>query len=107
MLAAGETVTATIVTPAPRDGFGDPVGSPEPEATVDGCLFAPGASAEANEAANQVDSDAVLYMPNTAAAATVTAPCRIRVGGLLHEVVGTPAAWGTFGIAVTLRRVTG
>lgn len=101
--SAGDVETVTVVRPARRTKFGDESGPPT-EFAVDGCLFAPGPSAELHDAANQVSTDGTVYAP---AGTDVVATDRMRVRGALYQVVGDPQVWNTAGVVVVLRRVTG
>lgn len=101
--AAGDVETVTVVRPGSRDKFGDETG-PAVELAIAGCLFAPGPSAELHDAANQVDTDGTVYAP---AGSDVRATDRLRIRGVLHQVVGDPQVWGAAGVVVVVRHVTG
>ena len=102
-MIGGEEVT--IVRPAPRDKFGDPVAGSAAETTSPGWLVAPGGSAELNDAQNSVDSDVDLYRWGSFDE-DVRPPYQIRVRGKLYEVVGEPAVW-RLGTVIRLRKFTG
>lgn len=103
-MPSGDTETVTVVRPTGRDRFGDPKPGTATEFDVPGCLFAPGPSTEYALAANQVDTDATIYAPPGTA---VLATDRIRARGDLYSVVGMPQVWGSFGVVIVLRLVTG
>jgi hypothetical protein len=103
-MVGGEQIV--IVRPAPVDKFGDPAGGSSTEIVSDGWLFAPGASSELNENANSVDTDAELYRIGSPGEENILPSDRVRVRGLLFEVIGEPAIW-RLGTVVRLRRFTG
>lgn len=105
MFIAGDVETVTRLRPPPRDAFGDQVGSVA-ELAVPGCLVAPGGSAEIGEGdgSRQVDTNATVYAPHGTQVASTD---RLRVRGEVYEVVGAPQQWGTSGVVISLRRVTG
>lgn len=98
-----ERETVTVVRPGGRSPFGDDTGTAV-EFDVEGCLFAPGPSAEPGFANNQVETDGTIYAP---AGVLVRPTDRIRVRGLLYSVVGEPMDWGRSGVVIVLRRQTG
>lgn len=100
------TVEVTRVVPAARDEFGDPVGVASPPHTIEGCLLAPGGSAESQNRGDVVASDWDLYAPE---GADIIATDRVRVAavGVTAEVHGDPKWWPGGGVVVALRRVTG
>lgn len=101
-MATRETVT--VVRPPAKGRFGDPVPGTAAEIPVEGCLFAPGPSGENLDGANQVDATGTVFAP----AGTVVRPSdRLRVRGELYEVAGKPMDWGTSGVQIPLRQVTG
>lgn len=104
MTGAGDTETVTIIRPTGRDPFGDPLPGTAEEIVLPGCLFAPGPSDEPGFPTQQVDTDATLYGPP---GADVRPADKIRVRGDVYNVVGKPAVWGSFGVVVRLRQVTG
>ncbi len=101
---AGERETVTILRPPGRDRFGDPLPGATEEIDVEGCLFAPGPSKELGPAANTVDTDATVYAPPET---VVESTDRIRVRGDVYGVVGKPQDWGSAGVVIVLRQVTG
>lgn len=104
-MVGGEDIT--IVVPAPRDKFGDPVpGATTTETVSSGWLFAPGGSSELLTGQNSVDFDAQLYRLGSPGAEVIRPGYQIRVRGQLFEVVGEPAVW-RIGTVVGLRRFTG
>lgn len=104
MTAAGDTETVTVIVPPGRDRFGDPLSGSGTETPVAGCLIAPGRSAEDTFGSHQVDTDLTVYAP---AGTVVASTDRVRVRGLVYGVVGEAQVWGTSGVVVALRRVTG
>lgn len=104
MAGAGDTETVTVVRPTGRDQFGDPLPGVVTQFDVDGCLIAPGPSTEVYDAANTVDTDATIYAPP---GADFQATDRVLVRGDLYSVVGKPQVWGSAGVVVVLRLVTG
>jgi hypothetical protein len=103
-MVGGEDIT--IVRPAPLDKFGDPIPGGEPiETTSTGWLVAPGSSTELHEGQESVDSDMDLYRMG-AFGEDIVPTDRIRVRGLLYEVVGEPAVW-RLGTVIRLRKFTG
>ncbi len=101
---AGQTETVTRLRPQPRNTFGDPAGPPV-EASVGGCLFAPGRTEEdGTPAANQEQADAVLYCP---AGTDARSDDRWRVRGDEYITVGKPPVWAAAGVQVFLRLHTG
>lgn len=104
MAGAGDTETVVVIRPTGRDQFGDPNPGTPAEFDLPGCLFAPGSTGEDNLAANQVRTDGTVYAPP---GSDVLATDRMRVRGEVYEVVGHPQVWGTSGVVVPLRRITG
>lgn len=104
MAGAGDTETVTVLRPPGRDAFGDPLPGEPAEFTVPGCLFAPGPSREVGFAANQVDTDGTVYAPPGTA---IEPADKVMVRGDTFTVVGEPQVWGSFGVVIVLRRVTG
>ncbi len=94
---AGETVT--VIRPSAADAFGDRSGSTE--FTVDGCLFAPGPSAEMGVGSAGTDTDATIYAP---AGVDVRSTDRIRARDRTYTVVGVPQDWGSAGVVIVLRQ---
>lgn len=94
-----------MLRPPGRDPFGDPLPGSIVEFDVAGCLVAPGPSRELGLGANQTDSDATVYAPP---GVDIRATDRIRVAaGTEYAVVGEPQDWGSSGVVVVLRSVTG
>lgn len=101
-----ERETVTVVRPAGRSPFGDDTGVAT-QFLIEGCLFAPGPSAEPGFASNQVDTDGTVYAPGGPPATGVLPTDRILVRGRLYSVVGEPMDWGHPGVVIVLRRQTG
>lgn len=104
-MAGGESIV--IVRPAPLDKFGDPI--PDTEATEvesQGWLVAPGSSSELHDGQQSVESDMDLYRLGGGFDEDVQPTDRVRVRGLLYEVVGEPAVW-SLGTVIRLRKFTG
>lgn len=93
-----------MIRPTGRDAFGDPLTGSPTEFDIEGCLFAPGPSHEMQAAANQVDTDGTVYAP---AGSDVLATDRMRIRGDVYSVVGKPQDWGSFGLVIAVRLVTG
>lgn len=104
MAGAGDTETVQVIRPPGRDRFGDPLPDAETEFDLPGCLFAPGPSRELGFGTNQVDTDGTVYAPP---GSDVRETDQMRVRGRIFNVVGQPQVWGTSGVVVALRRVTG
>jgi hypothetical protein len=103
-MVGGEDIV--IVRPAPLDKFGDPIpDTAATEATSSGWLVAPGSSVELHDGQESVDSDMDLYRMG-GFTDSVLPTDRIRVRGLLYEVVGEPAVW-RLGTVIRLRKFTG
>lgn len=103
-MVGGEDIV--IVRPAPVDKFGDPIPDAEAvETSSGGWLVAPGSSSELLDGQNSVDSDMDLYRTG-AFDEDIVPTDRIRVRGLLYEVVGEPAVW-RLGTVIRLRKFTG
>lgn len=99
-----DTETITVVRPAGKDPFGDPLPDPDVEFDVTGCLFAPGNSQELLVGQNTVVADAAVYGP---AGVDVKATDKVRVRGDLYDVFGQPQFWGSAGTVIPLKRATG
>lgn len=99
-----DTETVTVVRPTGRDKFGDPLPGSPTEFDVGGCLFAPGNTKELANGSNVVEAEANIYGP---AGMDVKATDKLRVRGLLYEVMGQPQFWGSTGTVVPVRRTTG
>lgn len=104
MAGAGDTETVTVIRPPGRDNFGDPLPGSATEFAVDGCLFAPGPSQEPGFAANTIDTDGTIYAPP---GADFLATDKVRIRGDVYTVVGKPQVWGSSGVVVAVRLVTG
>lgn len=104
MAGAGDTETVQVIRPPGRDRFGDPLPTAATEFDLPGCLFAPGPSVEPGFAANTVDTDGTVYAPT---GSDVRATDKIRIRGDVYQVVGKPQVWGTSGVVVAVRQVTG
>lgn len=104
MAGAGDTETVTVIRPPGRDRFGDQMAGTPAEFDVPGCLFAPGPSREPGFADNQVDTDGTVYAPT---GSDFAATDKVRIRGDVYTVVGKPQVWGTFGVVVAVRLVTG
>ncbi len=96
----------TIVRPPARAKFGDPAPGVSVEVALDGVMVAPGSSGEDHNRANAIDTDVTLYAQGNTATGVLPTD-RIRVRGLLFEVVGEPAVWAGFGTVIQLRRYAG
>lgn len=103
-MAGGEDIV--IVRPAPLDKYGDPI--PDVEATEvvsQGWQVAPGSSSELHDGQQSVESDVDLYRMG-GFDEDIRPTDRVRVRGLLYEVVGEPAVW-RLGTVIRLRKFTG
>ncbi|MFG3710888.1 hypothetical protein [Micromonospora sp. NPDC047730] len=103
-MASGDQITVEVIRPPAKDTFGDPLPGPPDDFLIPGCLFAPGPSAEIVDGANQVRTDGTVYAP---AGADVRPDDKVKVRGVIYEVVGRPQDWGRAGVVVVLREVTG
>lgn len=103
-MAAGDAETVTVVRPPGKDAFGDPLPGVATEFDVQGCLFAPGPSREPGFASNQIDTDGTIYGPP---GMDVRATDLVRIRDEMYSVVGKPQVWGTSGVVVAVRQVTG
>lgn len=104
MAGAGDNETFTVIRPPGRDVYGDPLTGSTTEFELPGCLFAPGPSREVGFAANMVDTDGTVYAPP---GSDVRATDQMRIRGDLYKVVGQPQVWGSSGVVIAVRRVTG
>jgi hypothetical protein len=111
---ADDVETLTVVRRPPRNNFGDIAAGATTEYTLPGCQFAPGPSGEVNFQMQQVRVDATVYAPpghgdgvTTMAGADVLATDQIRARGDLYDVSGKPQDWGSSGVVIPLRLVTG
>lgn len=85
--------TITVVYAAPRDADGDPTG-PAAEVDISGCYVQPdpSGSAETLGTGDTVTTRLRVFGPP---GADIPADAQIRWRGVLHQVDGRPAAWGT------------
>lgn len=104
MTAGGNVETVVIVRPPGKDKFGDPLPGEPARIPVQGCLFAPGPSVENLAGANQVEADGTVYAPP---GTDVRPTDQVLVRGDLYEVDGKPRDWGTSGVVIVLKLVTG
>lgn len=113
MFPHGELVEVLTAGQVVDPYSGEPVVSWDAPTTVQvpGCGVEPRPSSEPTaDARNSVVSGFTLYLPPDVA---VTAGSRVRVRGLVHEVLGEPAAWRSpysgwaAGVVVQTRRVEG
>lgn len=106
MSAAGDTETVVIVAGPGRDDYGQRTVGAAVETPVDGCMVAPAGSAETGgQWAATVASMWTVYLPD--GAPTPTAEDRVRVRGVLCQVVGDAQVWPGSGSVVTCRSTTG
>ena len=99
----GNTEPITIITPAGRDPYGDPLPGGA-QTVVEGCLFAPGMSTEMDINASHLVADGIVFAPP---GTTVTATDQVLVRGLLYEVAAAPRVWLDALVEIPVRRVTG
>jgi hypothetical protein len=92
------------VHPPHTDPHGDPLPGTGSETTVEDCLFAPGASRELLDNANQVRADGTVFAPP---GTRVDAHDQVRIRGLLYDVAGTPREWLGAVVEIPVRRTTG
>ena len=106
MFAAGDTETITRLRPPGLDLMGDALPGTAGELDIPGCLFAPGGSSESapGENAAQVTSFGTVYAP---AGTDITNTDQLRIRGHVFDITGTPQSWGTTGLVVEVRRITG
>jgi hypothetical protein len=111
---AGDVETFTVVRRPARTNFGDIAAGTTVEYSLPGCRFAPGPSTEVTFQAQQVRVDATVYAPaghgdgaTTLGGADVLATDQVRARGDLYDVVGRPQDWGSSGVVIPLRLVTG
>lgn len=114
-LPQGDTVTIIRPGPATQDSYGNDAPGPPTETPIPGCGVAPrdstgSAANEITDARDTVISGLTLYAPY---GTDVRATDKIRVGGVLYEVVGLPGSFrspftGSTGpVVVALELVTG
>lgn len=113
MFPRGETVEVLTAGEVVDPYSGEPVVSWDDPTTVQvaGCGVEPRPSTEpVQDARNAVVSGFTLYLPADVA---VSAGSRVRVRGLVHEVLGEPAVWRSPitgwapGVVVQTQRVEG
>lgn len=106
-MAGGDQITVDVIRPPAKDGFGDPLPGTGITFPIPGCLFAPGPSIENLDAANQVQTDGTVYAPPGAPSVNVRPDDQMRVRGDVYQVFGKPQDWGSAGVVILLRLVTG
>ncbi|MCW2870890.1 hypothetical protein [Actinacidiphila oryziradicis] len=79
----------TIVRPAGKDAFGDPLAGAV-ETDVAGCFVQPRTSSERTDMQDQVITGAVVFM---AAGTDVLATDKVRFNGVVYQVDGEPRRW--------------
>ena len=115
MTFAGTIETIVVERPPGRDNFGDPLPDAPLFFEVPNCLWAPGATSENLDGANQVVADGNVYAP---AGTVVYATDRVRRGarlvdgvlvepGDVYEVAGKPQDWSNAGVVIPVRQVNG
>lgn len=108
----GETAYVLAHLDGAEDSHGNPVDSwaAEPGVAIKGCGFAPGGSTESGDNRTVIATNPQLFCPP---GASITAKDRVKVRGLVFEVVGDPADWKhpmtgwDPGVVVNLERVAG
>lgn len=97
-----ETVTRQRSTGTVTDGHGNtiPDWTAPAEVAIDGCLIAPGNTAEDQAQGDAVTSGFTIYAPPTV---DVTALDRLIVRGTAYQVYGEPAAWPAGTVIVVTR----
>lgn len=104
--------TVVIVREPKRDGFGNRPAGAILRWSVPGWMFAPGPSQEMGLGGAQVETDGTLYGP-AAAAINAIVPGgikptdKVEVRGDTYAVVGRVQDWGSSGVVVVLKLVTG
>ncbi|GAA3750872.1 hypothetical protein [Micromonospora maritima] len=106
-MAGTDQITVQVIRPPRRDGFGDPLPGSGDTFEIPGCLFAPGPTTEVLDGANQVLTDGAIYAPPGAPSTDVKAGDKVRVRADLYEVDGKPQDWGSAGVVILLRLITG
>jgi hypothetical protein len=104
VFGAGDTEAVVIVHPPQRDGQGDPIPGTGSQVVVPDCLFAPGASREMQDNANQVQADGTVFAPP---GTPVDAHDQVRIRGQLYDVAGQPREWLNALTEIPVRRTTG
>lgn len=114
-LPQGDTVTIVRPGPATEDAYGNDVPGPPTEIPIAGCGVAPrdstgSAANEMTDARDTVISGLTLYAPY---GTDVRATDKVRIGGIMYEVIGLPGSFrspfsGSTGpVVVALELVTG
>lgn len=105
-----ETVTRIRATDSgSTDAFNQPVPGTPTETDIEGALFAPGGSVEPNlPGAYPVVTSPTLYWRNEWP--DITAADKVRVRGVVYDVIGDPQEWigdglAPGGLVVELRKV--
>lgn len=101
---AADIITITVIRSPGRDRFGDPKPGPDIRFDIPGCRYAPGATNEFLDGANQLNVHGQIYAPPDV---DVVHTDQIVVRGKVYEVAGDVEIWGSFGTVIPLRRVTG
>ncbi|MGK5677517.1 hypothetical protein [Actinoplanes sp. URMC 104] len=101
--------TVTVIRPAGKDAFGDPLPGSDQQYPIPGCEFAPGASKEAGGDSNQVNTEGTVYATKGVRGVPggVQPTDLIEVRGKTYAVHGEPQDWGRAGYVIELRRYTG
>lgn len=109
MFASGDTETVEWLPPPELDRWNEPIAGAGQPVPIDGCLFAPGPTAENLNGANQTEADGTVYIPPDAPVdpGDFTSDGQFRVRGDVYEVHGDPRVWGSAGVEIVLRKVTG
>jgi hypothetical protein len=102
---SGNTETVIFRYAPTLDTYGDPIVGSGGDVSVEGCLFAPGATSENLAQANQASSEATLYAPEDAP--KISPKDQIVVRGDVYAIVGRPKLWLGEGFEILLRFVTG
>ena len=106
MAFGGNTEAVLFRYPARYDTFHQLIaGTPQPDALVEDCLFAPGTTSEHDTQAHQVIADAILYAPE--GSPLLTARDQVVAREQVYEVIGRPKLWLGEGYEIQLRKVTG
>lgn len=103
-MATGDQITIEVIRPPAKDNFGDTLPGTGLTFPISGCEFAPGPSIENLVAANQIKTDGAVYAPP---GVDVRPADQVRVRGIVYDVVGRPQDWGSAGLVILLREVTG
>lgn len=99
------TETVVVIRSLGKNRYGDPLpGTPE-EFELEGCLFAPGPSQESTFASEQVETAGTVYAPP---GSDVRPTDKLRIRGVVYEVVGDVQQWGVgAGTVIVLKRYGG